>query len=70
MRDRQQISGGIDQNDVLTATCQNTATQAYVNNVWKSERMSTIVPTESRESYVPMRESAKTSSGKQKKCLD
>lgn len=58
MRDRQQISGGIGQQEVLSATCQNTATHAYVNNLWKSERVSTVAP----ESYVPLRE-AKTSSG-------
>jgi hypothetical protein len=62
MRDRQQISGGIGQQEVLSATCQNPVTQPYVNSnsLWKSERMSTIVPSEN--SYVPLRES-KTGGG-------
>lgn len=63
MRDRQQIQGGIDQQEVLGATCQNTATQPYVNNVWKSERMTTIVPT---ESYIPLREAKTSNVGKKK----
>lgn len=62
MRDRQQIPGGIDQQEVLAATCQNTVTQAYINNnVWKSERISTMMPS---DSFVPLREPVVATSAK------
>lgn len=69
MRDRQQIPGGIGQQEVLTATCQNTVTPSYMNPnnnpnnlLWKSsERMSTTIPSSESSNYIPMREKSGSS---------
>lgn len=43
MRDRQQISGGISQQEVLSSTCQNTqAAQAHLGENWNNERSNNV----------------------------
>ncbi|CAF0749609.1 unnamed protein product [Brachionus calyciflorus] len=55
MRDRQQISGGISQQDVLATTCQNTqaAHNHMINNNWGTERSKSI-PVMNTETFVPL----------------
>ncbi|RNA40460.1 hypothetical protein BpHYR1_021741 [Brachionus plicatilis] len=60
MRDRQQISGGISQQDVLVSTCQNTQTaKDHLNTNWDNER-SKSVPVMNSETFVSLNSNSKS----------
>lgn len=51
MRDRQQVPGGISQQDVLALTCPtNPPNQQPVNNIWTNKNVQTI----NTETFVPL----------------
>lgn len=60
MRDRQQISGGISQQEVLSSTCQNTqAAKAHLNENWGNER-SKNVPIINSETFIGLNSNTKS----------